>query len=147
MNQALLAVWNFIVKYKWQIITIIAVIVLIYYLRKNWYKIKNFFAPRDVNVEPGENLDLTTQEENELKALAKAIYTDLYDTPVFGGHDIQLYKQADALSDNKLIFLATYYKRFLSSGNSLYEDIDSDYFATTNVNTVLLAHLSKVGER
>lgn len=142
------AILAFLNKYKWQILIIVGVLVLIYVLRRNWYKIKAFFQPVDVDLEGG-GTSISPQREIELKALAKNIYTDLYDTP-FGGlyafHDLALYKQADALTDVELIYLAKYYKRSLSAGNTLYEDIDSDYFSGDE-GTKLMSHLSKVGER
>lgn len=127
------------------ILTIIVVAILVIIIYRNWYKIKRLFQSRDLDLEPGENLNISPERTKYLENLASLIYTDIYDTP-FGGHTNKLYEEANALTDNELLFVSRYYKRQLSSGAWLYDDIDDEIF-TTSVDTKLMAHLAKIGER
>lgn len=144
MNYA--AFLYFLNKYKWVIIGIIITIVIIIVLRRNWYKVQHLLHPRDINFETGENLQISEQRKDIIENLAQKLYKDLYDTSVAGGHNTDLYKQALALTDNELLYLSRFYKRYVTNGNTLYEDIDDDYFPLTDVNTKLMAKLAKIGE-
>lgn len=144
MNYA--AFLAFIIRYKWVILGIIVLIVVIVVLRKNWYKVKHLLHPRDINFETGENLVISEQRKDIIELLARNLYKDLYDTSAWGGHNTELYKQALALTDNELLYLSRFYKRYITNGNTLWEDIDDDYFPLTRVNTDLMARLAKIGE-
>lgn len=134
------------IQKNWKtILTIVVILVLVVIIYRNWYKIKRLWQSRDVDLEPGENLNITAERTKYLENLASLIYTDLYDTPI-SGHKTNLYDQANALTDNELLYLSRYYKRQLSSGVWLYDDINDDVFAS-DVDTKLMAHLAKIGER
>lgn len=140
---------TFLIKYRKVIIWIIIGLVVFFVIRKNWWKIKSWIQPRDLNVEGGQ----TTVEPSRkpyLDALAKKLYDDIYNTPLTG-HTEALYKEADVLSDVELLSLSRFYKRSLTQGVSLYEDINNERFSpfgsTIDAAGSLMAHLSKIGER
>lgn len=148
--------WNsfvaFVAKYKWWILGIILAIIIVLYLRRNWYKVRHIFQPRDIDIETGESINISEQRKAQLETLARDLYDDIYDTPInylgIVSHTKELYTKADALSDNELLYLARYYKRYLANGNSLWMDIDDEYSSPfDNYMTSLQAHLSKIGER
>lgn len=127
------------------ILTIIVVIILVIIIYRNWYKIKRLFQGRDLDLEPGENLNISPERTKYLENLAILIYADIYDTPITG-HKSSLYEEANALTDNELLFVSRYYKRQLSSGVWLYDDLEDEVFAS-DVDTKLMTHLAKIGER
>lgn len=135
-----------ILRNKWFWIALI-VIILILVARKYWHVISRWFQPTDIDLEPGESVKIESGREAELKGVAAELYSDLYDTPA-SGHNNQLYSNANKLSDNELKFLAKYYRQNLTQGTYLYTDIDEDWFNPfTNVDSMLMAHLAKVGEK
>jgi hypothetical protein len=130
-------------KYTW---IIIAIIIILYLLNKNWYRIKSLWQPRDIDLETGESLNIPQQRKLEIEAIARLLYTDIYDTP-FTGHTVSVYEQALTLTDNELLYLSKYYKRNLTQGSWLWTDINNEVFAFTDVNTKLQLRLSKIGEK
>lgn len=136
------------IKANWKtIVIIILIIIALIIIYRNWYKIKRLFQPRNINLETGENISISPERKLFIENLASLIYKDIYDTPA-SGHTTELYNQANALTDNELLYLSRYYKRQLSSGEWLYDDIDDEVFSWgNNSDTNLLAHLAKIGER
>lgn len=130
-------------NWKWMLVVI--VLTIIYFTaRKNWYRIKFWFQPRDIDVEEGEVTNLSAEKEKELKDLARLIYTDIYDTP-YTGHDYDLYARALALSDTELLYMARFYRKSLTRGITMYDDLNNELFIT-NIDTQLKSRLSKIGE-
>lgn len=133
---------QFFYKYRWWIAGIILAIIIFIIIRRNIYKLKGKFAPRDINLEK----EPSDERKTYLEGLARRLYTDIYDTPFFTGHDGGLYKEADALSDTELLYLSRFYKRYLTLGTSLKSDIDSQWYPFAGGVTELLTHLQKIGE-
>ncbi len=135
-----------ILKSKWFWIGV-AVVILILVLRKYQHLLAAFFQPSDIDFQPGEPKVIPPAKEAELKALAALLHGDIYDTPL-SGHTHQLYIDANNLTDNQLKELSRYYRKQLTQGTYLYTDIDNEGFSLfTTVDSVLMAHLAKVGEK
>ncbi len=131
-------------KYFWYVLGALLVFLII---RKYWGKVERLFQPSDIELEEGETGKLTASTESTLKTVAAGLYSDLYDTPITG-HNLPFYKAVNDLSDTELKFLAKYYRKNLTQGVYLYSDIDDDWFPfTTNVDSMLMAHLAKIGEK
>lgn len=138
-------------NWKWIVLLIIAIF-LILYIRRNWYKIKRVFQVRDITLEPGEPEEVPVDREPYLKGLASQIYEDIEDTSFFG-HKTAVYKELNALSDTELLYVSKYYKRYISGGDTLYEDIEGENFLFVDdvseygIDTKVLTRLAKIGER
>ncbi len=127
----------------------IAIVILILFLigRKYWHRIAPFFQSSDIELEPGEPVKPPPAKEAEIKGLASQLYSDIYDTPITG-HTTSLYIDANNLTDTQLKVLSKYYRKQLTQGTYLYTDVDDEVFAFwTSVDSVLMAHLAKVGEK
>lgn len=138
-------------------IILLLLIILIYYLVKKyggWLKYK--FQSSDINYKPGEtpnNAGYTAgggdigAGKEYIERIAGDLYSDIYDTP-FTGHSYTPYIQALGLSDNDLKYLADHYKKYLTKGNSLFEDIDNEIFAPgVSLDSDLMARLTKIGAK
>lgn len=136
------AILKFLNKYKWWIIAIILAIIIFIIVRRNIYKLKGKFAPRDINLEK----EPTDERKSYLEGLARRLYKDIYDTSFLTGHDGDLYKEADGLSDSELLYMSRFYKRYLTLGNSLDSDIQSQWYPFAGGVTELQSHLHKIGE-
>lgn len=138
-----------IIKHRKIIIITIILIVVFFIARKNWWRVKALIQPRVINTENGKTT-VSPGREPYLQQLADKIYQDIYDTPVTG-HTESLYTEANALSDVELLYLSRYYKRSLTSGVTIYSDLQSEWFAlfgsTYDAVNALANHLSKIGER
>ncbi len=138
-----------LVTNKWFWI-VIGVIILGLIARNKWDDLSRWFQPGDIDVEPGgasSTKDIPDSRKVELKALANLLYADIYDTPFWGGHTISLYEEANDLPDIQLKYLSEYYRKKLTRGNWLEEDIDGELFTTSDINTRLMAHLAKIGQK
>jgi hypothetical protein len=141
MNK-LLVVLGQVVRSKWFWI-IVGLILLLLILRRNWYMIRGWFQPSDIDGQQGPP---DASRLPYLKALANSLYVDIYDTPL-SGHTYEIYEEALELPDNELKYVSKYYRQHITSGVWLYEDIDNEGFSLwTNIDTQLMAKLSKVGE-
>ena len=134
---------EFFDKYKKEIIITLIVLIVFFIIRKNWWKISKFFQPPNVDLQPDESL--SEGRMRELEILAEDLKKDIYSTPITG-HNYSLYASADALRDTELIYLAQYYKNNLTEGNSLYSDIESQWYTWGDEASELQSHLSKIGE-
>jgi len=137
-------------KDNWKIIAIIIVVIIVYFVvKKNWYKYRHLFETPSISPDAVTGYtkpsDIPTDRKTQLEGMAKSLYNDMYDTP-YSGHNSDVYKAADVLSDVELIYLSQYYRRYLTRGNSLWLDISDDWFPFTDVSSIQ-AHLSKIGEK
>lgn len=139
----------FLMKYRKPIIWTIVGLVVFFIARKNWWRVKALIQPRVINTENGKTT-VSPGREPYLHQLADKIYQDIHDTP-FTGHTESLYKEANALSDVELLYLSRYYKRSLTSGDTIYSDLQNEWFAifgsTYDAVNALANHLSKIGEK
>lgn len=153
-------VLDFLIKYKWYVIGAIIALIIGIIIYRNWYKIAYYFQPRDVDFETDSTTgtignDITNERKKYLESLASELYNDIYDTPIIHGHNLSLYAMADVLPDVELLYLARFYKRNLTQSNTLYYDINDEYYVLdngsqggdTNSPTKLKQHLSKIGEK
>lgn len=143
---------------KVKIVIIVAIILfLIWFFRSELPKLELYFQPRSITLQPGENVTIADTRKKYIENLANQLYNNIYSTLtdysspdgslLEGGHSPELYNEANALTDNELLYLSNYYKQYLSNGNTLYADIGNEYFFFSDAGTKLQAHLSKIGER
>lgn len=138
-------------------IILLLLIILIYFLVKkygDWLKDK--FQSSDINYQQGEtpnNAGYTAGGGNigagreYIEKIASSLYSDIYETP-WTGHEYTYYIQALGLSDNDLRYLADHYKKYLTKGTSLFDDIDNEVFAPgVTLDGDLMARLTKIGAK
>jgi hypothetical protein len=135
------------------VILVLLVLYWIFYVEIPAIKLK-YFQPKSIDLQPGETVDISETRKRYLQNLASRLYDNIYSTLTFeggnlanSGHPAELYNEANALTDNELLYLSGYYKRYLSNGATLYSDIDGEYFFFSDAGKQLMAHLSKIGER
>lgn len=140
-----------LLKNKWFWI-VLATIVGIMLIRRHWWKIRRTFKPKDIDLKEGETATgkIPEYRRNVITEVAQQIRNDIYDTSVLG-HNYAPYQEAEEkFTDKELNYLANYYKKQLSDkNNSLYEDIDSQYytqFYRTNYPAKLKTRLKKIGQ-
>ena len=146
-----------ILKSRWFWIGLGILIILIVVVNqwsniRSWYRRKTQKGDIDLTPEEKELLakgkePLTDEKEAGLKALAQLLHSDIYDTPITG-HNSSLYIQAKELSDTELKFMAKYYREYITKGTYLETDIDNEIYSPfTNIDSLLMARLAKVGEK
>lgn len=145
----------------WQIIIVILVVLFVIYLYRQYgYKIKSLLqtkviTPSNVVLPDGSvvvvssSADIPQAQRMVLEDLAGQIQKDIYG--INFTHNMELYKRASVLSDAEIDYLASYYKRNLTNGTSLYEDMDSElvscYVQDCTGWQALILKLEKTGNR
>lgn len=143
------------------IFIVVLVILLIIIWRRYGYKVKNIFQTKEittstVTLQNGQVVtvsgigDLPQSQRTYLEDLANKIKNDIYGLNWLGVRDTKIYEEANALSDVEIDYLATYYKRQLTSGTSLYEDMNNEYTSYFQDNTGfrnLINKLAKTGNK
>lgn len=139
-------IWNDLnKKQKRNIIIGFIVLVLTIYVVRNWNKITYRFRPLNINFEDGENINISSDRKNIIEGIARSLKTDIYDTP-WSGHDYTPYTSANNLTDNELAYLAKFYLRNMSRGNTLYDDMNGEYYITgSDITSQLMSRLSSIG--
>lgn len=125
---------------------IIVVIIIVVAVKKSRSKISQLTQASSIVLLPGEPKVIPTNRQVEIQAIGRALYKDIEDTPITG-HYYYPYTQALQLTDNELDYLASYYKTFLSNGESLFDAIDSNYYVTSSIPQDLMARLAQIGQR
>lgn len=136
-------------KSKWTIIVVLGLVIFIIMRKADWAgKIDQaLFAPRDIDHDCGD-VKVSEDRKDYLKGVADQIYNDIYNTPITG-HSCGIYTEANGLCDEELVYVAEYYKKYLTSGRSIYNDLsgwDGEYTIFCDFDS-LKAHLSKIGQR
>lgn len=146
-----------LLKNKWFWIGLGILIILIIVINQ-WSNIRSFIKRKtqkeDIDLTPEEKVliaegkkPLTDKREAYLKQLAQLLHSDIYDTPITG-HNSSLYIEAKGLSDTELKFMAKYYRVYITKGEYLAQDIDDEIYSPfTNIDSLLMARLAKVGEK
>lgn len=130
-----------ILKSKWFWIAIFIIIASLV-ARKYWWKVEEMFARPDVS-DPGESI--SNERKEDLKLLAQLIFEDLETT--FWITPTENIKTASQLTDVELLYLAKFYKKYITRGKSLRKDVDEEMFSLSDKTDVtLIARLSKLGE-
>jgi len=153
--------WFNSLSFQWKIILVVIVALVIFYLyRKYSSSIKNLFQPKDISkqqvvladgsvITVGSSSDLPSSQKEILKSLAEEIKTDIYGLNFT--HKMEAYKRASSLSDVEINYMADYYKRNLTNGVSLYEDMNNEAYScfVQDCSGVkdLLVKLEKTGNR
>lgn len=145
----------------WQVVVVILLLLFVIYLYRQYgYKLKSLLQTKDIKTstvvdENGDIIvvssqsDLTESMKNNLQDLAGRIKQDIYGINIT--HDMDLYKKAAALSDAEIDYLASYYKRNMTNGTSLFEDMDNElvscYVQDCSGWNDLFTKLQKTGNR
>ena len=134
--------FDFLNKYRKPIL-IVLVIVAVYLLwNKHGYKLTRLFKPAQENNAP---IPLSDVRKQQIENLMAEIHEDISDTDFWGGHHYDIYNQFLGFYDDEMRYGADYYKNFLASGTSFYDDLDGEYFLWSDVNTKVLDKLKEIG--
>lgn len=138
-----------LLKNKWFWV-VLAVIIVVLIIKRNLHLVKKVSQKRDIDyISDVISISNSTDKEARksfLKDLAQKGYVDIYDTPVFTTRAYDLWETIADLPDEDLLFLSKHYRQSITRGNSLYKDLNDEYFFLGNVKTRLLGRLSKIGE-
>lgn len=119
-----------------KVLVIAGVILLIVFLfRRYSSQLRNIFQKKEiepvtVTLQNGQTVTLTTiadlpdTQKKYLEDLAGKIRDDIYGINIT--HNMDLYKEGSVLSDVEIDYLAQYYKRNLTNGNSLWQDMSDE---------------------
>ncbi len=147
---------------QWKIIIIIVALLIVFYLyRKYSSRIQNLFQTKDINPEQitlpsGEVItvntaaDLPQSQKILLEGLAARLKKDIYGLNFLGFRDTEVYAEVAVLSDVEIDYIADHYKRYLTKGPSLYEDMSEENYSLFQDNEGfknLLIKLEKTGNK
>jgi hypothetical protein len=122
-------------------------LILFFFIKKryNIWRLKasnTFIKDRDYQVDETGNVIAVRKEEME--NLAQKLYTEIYGWGSWFNSDNDIYEEVYALNDQDLEFMAKYYKNYITRGNTLYEDITSEY-VVSSINEQIAARLLALG--
>ena len=130
------------------LIIVLAIVLVVIVRRTNIIAtIKRWFTPRyiDYNCTPASATGKVSPDRTAyLDSIAQKIYDDIYNTP-YTGHDCTLYQTANALCDEELVYVAEQYRKALSRGTSIVQDLQTQWTLLCDFD-IFIAHLQKVGE-
>lgn len=135
-------------KYFWIGIAILIVVIIIY---RKFGSIKqaakNITQQQDIDFEDGESVKITQTRKDQLQKAAQGMFNDIYEKSI--GRNPDPYIIANSATDNELRFLAKYYSSNLSSGKSLWEDMNGEYYRSGMWETTdgIKVRLAKMGLR
>lgn len=127
-----------IVKNKWFWIGL-GLLIIIFYVWRNWDKLKSKFGVITGDFQPG---DITDKRKGTLESLAQDTYDSIYSATGDTGDTLE---KVNALNDSELDYLARYYKKALTRGNTLYEDVDDEFMPWDDVDETLMGKLNRLG--
>lgn len=110
------------------VLIIVAVLVLLFALWKNWDKVSRSFR-RDRG-RGDQQAGLNDDRMAELETLARRLYADIYSS-WWVARDVDAYRITVQLNDNELEYLARFYENTLASGTPLGRDIESEIYGST----------------
>lgn len=134
---------EFLTKYRKPILIVVVIVVLYLLWNKHGYKIARLFKPAQSNTAP---FPISDVRKEQIENLMSEIYDDIEDTDFWGGHHYDIYNQLLGMYDDEISYGADYYKNFLANGNTLYSDLDSQWFLWSDVNTKVLDKLKELGK-
>ena len=139
---------SFVKNNQAMIIKGIVIFVLIYLIYKNWWRISRLLKPKSQNVSPDtqEGNGISETRKAYIEGIASDLYSDIYSTG-WSGHDYTPYTVALSFFDDEIVYLADFYKNHLASGNSLYNDINSQWYTWGNEAEDLMNLLSANGKK
>lgn len=129
------------------ILIIVGIIVLIIIVKRTDLitRIRRLFTRRYINYDcTPTNAKVSDSRIAYLEGIASQIYDDIYNTP-YTGHNCTLYQTANALCDEELVYVAQHYRKALSRGTSIVQDLQGQWTFFCDFDT-FIAHLQKVGE-
>ena len=136
-------------KSKWFWIGLAALIALII-LNRQWDNIKSGLkrlTQRKDIVRTEEEIaagDISEERKRELEDFAQELYAEIQGASAGTG----LYSKLLTFTDLEVEYLSKYYRKHISGGVYLYEDVDEEWFSPfTNIDGRVMARLAKVGEK
>lgn len=143
------------------VVIVIILLIVLYLYRKYATDIKNLFQPKEITpsnvilpdgsvIYVATTSDLPQSIKLNLEADASDLKKDIYGLNTGGYRDSALYTKVSGLSDVEIDYLADYYKRYLTNGTSLYEDMSGEQLSWFQDNAGfknLLIKLEKTGNR
>lgn len=139
---------SFVKNNQAMIIKGIVVVVLIYLIYKNWWRISVLLKPKSDNIsqDTQDGNGISESRKTYIEGVAGDIYNDIYYTG-YTGHDYTPYTMALGLFDDEIKYMADFYKNHLSSGKSMYKDIDSQWYTWGNEAEDLMNLLASNGKK
>jgi hypothetical protein len=139
---------SFIKDNQKMIIKGVIVLVVVYLIYKNWWRMARVLKPKSENTSPDtENgVGISDSRKTYIEGVSSDLYNDIYYTG-FTGHDYTPYSLANGLFDDEVKYLADFYKNHLSAGNSLYNDINSQWYTWGNEAENLMNLLASNGKK
>jgi len=139
---------SFVKNNQKMIIKGIVIGVIVYLVYKNWWRISALLKPKAPNISPHtqDGNGISDSRKTYIESIASDLYTDIYSTG-YTGHDYTPYTVALSFFDDEIIYLADFYKNHLAGGNSLYNDIDSQWYTWGNEASDLMNLLSANGKQ
>lgn len=159
MKEYIVNFWNGLKPLYKIIIVVVLALLIISIIKKYGDQLSSFFQSRKINYGPGENAGNQgyqagggdpTKGKSFIENLADNIYRDIYETP-WSGHNSTYYEEANTLSDSDLLYMADYYKEFLTKGVGLFEDMDNESYTVftdnffSNAADVMKTRLIQIG--
>lgn len=139
-------------KYFW--IGLVAFILLLVIIKK-WSNIRGWIKrsiqPEDIDLTPEERArleanseTLSSERKSEMEAFAQELYAEIQGA----SYGTSLYEKLLKLSDTEVKYLSKYYRKHISGGTYLYQDVDEEWFSPfTDIDGRVMARLAKVGEK
>ncbi len=140
-------VTEFVKKYKTPIIIVVIIIAIYLLWNKHGYKLARLLNPSVKNTAP---IPLSDLRKNVIESHMADIHNDIKDVTysewIGQGHDYSLYHTLLGWYDDEIIYGADFYKNFLASGTSFYEDLDGEWFFWGDVNNKVLDKLKELNK-
>ena len=139
---------DFFKKNQKMVIKGIIAFLIVYLIYKNWWRISALLKPKTPNISPDtqNGTGISDSRKIYIESIAGDLYADIYSTG-WTGHDYTPYTVALSFFDDEIKYLADFYKNHLATGNSLYNDIDSQWYTWGYEAQELMNLLSANGKK
>lgn len=132
-----------------KLILILLIVLVAYIIARRldlFTKIRRLFIKKYINYDciPNESGRVSDDRKQFLESVASKIYSDIYNTP-YTGHDCTLYESAYDLCDEELQYVAQHYRKALSRGSSIVQDLGEEFTLVCDFD-IFIARLQKIGE-
>ena len=115
--------------------------IILIYVNRNWDRWKSRLGRQYLDDQPGGEAAISSQRRGELEALANDVHTE----STSGKGIFTATCKLDNINDTELLYMAKYYERALTRGDSMYKDIDDRWGYVTSCDEKVMAKLSAMG--
>jgi len=122
----------------------VAILIALLLAKKYWNKLAGSFQADYGDYDDGA---LQEARKNELEGLANELYTAMHDISFGSALDDDHLLQLDQLTDRELKYVARFYKRAITRGVSLYQDINNEWMPFTDLDEMIMARLAQIGQK